>query len=62
VIGSNYFYYARHPWGSYCEYSFDIDYIPADLDWRGGDHPPEGSMYVWGPAMPESFVVNHETR
>jgi hypothetical protein len=31
VLGSNYFYYVRDPWGSYCEYSYDIDYIPAGL-------------------------------
>lgn len=60
VIGSNYFYYARDPWGSFCEYSFDIDHIPADLDWKAGEHPPEDSLYVWGPSVPENFVVNHE--
>ena len=29
VLGSNYFHYVRDPWGSYAEYSCDIDYIPA---------------------------------
>ena len=60
VLGSNYFYYVRDPWGSYCEYSFDIDFIPADMDWPAQDHPPEDSLYVWGPALPDEFVVNYE--
>jgi catechol 2,3-dioxygenase-like lactoylglutathione lyase family enzyme len=60
VLGSNYFYYVRDPWGSYAEYSFDIDFIPADMDWPAADHPPEDSIYVWGPALPEDFVVNYE--
>ena len=49
VLGSNYFHYVRDPWGSYAEFSFDIDYIPVDHDWQSGDHPPEDSFYVWGP-------------
>ncbi len=60
VLGSNYFYYVRDPWGSWCEYSFDIDYIPADLDWAAADHPGEDSFYAWGPDVPSNFVTNHE--
>jgi catechol 2,3-dioxygenase-like lactoylglutathione lyase family enzyme len=60
VLGSNYFYYARDPWGSYCEYSCGIDYIPAATDWQAIDHPAEESFYLWGPAVPPEFVVNHE--
>ena len=60
VLGSNYFHYVRDPWGSYAEYSFDIDHIPADMDWPAADHPGEDSFYVWGPRPPEDFVVNHE--
>jgi catechol 2,3-dioxygenase-like lactoylglutathione lyase family enzyme len=60
VLGSNYFHYVQDPWGSFCEYSFDIDYVPLDLDWPAADHPPEDSFYVWGPAVPEDFVTNHE--
>jgi catechol 2,3-dioxygenase-like lactoylglutathione lyase family enzyme len=60
VLGSNYFYYVRDPWGSYSEYSADIDYIPADVDWQSGDHPAEDAIYLWGPAMPEDFIVNYE--
>ena len=60
VLGSNYFYYVRDPWGSYAEYSFDIDFVPHDLDWPAADHPPHDSFYVWGPALPEDFITNYE--
>ena len=33
VLGSNYFHYVQDPWGSFSEYSADIDYIPATCDW-----------------------------
>jgi catechol 2,3-dioxygenase-like lactoylglutathione lyase family enzyme len=60
VLGSNYFRYVRDPWGSYAEYSFDIDYVAAGATWPAADHPPEDSLYVWGPALPEDFITNHE--
>ena len=60
VLGSNYFHYVRDPWGSYSEYSADIDYIPSTSDWESGDYPPEDSIYLWGPTMPSDFVLNHE--
>lgn len=60
VLGSNYFYYAQDPWGSFAEYSFGIDFIPADQDWRPGDHPAEDSLYVWGPPPPDDFITNYE--
>ncbi len=60
VLGANYFHYVRDPWGSYSEYSSDMDYIPADLDWKSGDHPGEDSFYLWGPTPPEDFVRNYE--
>ena len=60
VLGSNYFHYVRDPWGSYSEYSADIDFIPADHDWDAGDYPPEDSIYLWGPQMPGDFVHNYE--
>jgi catechol 2,3-dioxygenase-like lactoylglutathione lyase family enzyme len=60
VLGSNYFHYVRDPWGSYSEYSADMDYIPADHDWRSGDHPGEDSFFLWGPNPPEDFVRNYE--
>jgi len=60
VLGSNYFHYVRDPWRSFAEYSFDIDFIPADLDWPASEHAPEDSFYVWGPSVPEDFVTNFE--
>jgi catechol 2,3-dioxygenase len=61
VLGSNYFHYVRDPWGSYSEYSADIDYVPATCDWQGGDQPPDDSFYAWGPNLPEVFVHNYES-
>ncbi len=61
VLGSNYFHYVRDPWGSWCEYSADIDYIPVDHDWQSADHPAADAFYVWGPNPPGDFVVNHES-
>ena len=60
VLGSNYFHYVRDPWGSFSEYSFNIDYIPAAADWEPKDHPGEDSFYLWGPEMPPEFVFNAE--
>ncbi|HOY76264.1 MAG TPA: VOC family protein [Hyphomonadaceae bacterium] len=58
VLGSNYFHYVRDPWGSFAEYSFDIDFIPADVDWEAGRPSPENSFFLWGPLPPEDFVAN----
>lgn len=60
VLGSNYFHYVRDPWGSYAEYSADIDYIPATHDWEAGDFSPQDGIYLWGPEMPKDFVSNME--
>jgi len=60
VLGSNYFYYVQDPWGSFCEYSYDIDFVPSNLDWPAADHPPEDSFYLWGPPVPDYFVANCE--
>jgi catechol 2,3-dioxygenase-like lactoylglutathione lyase family enzyme len=62
VIGSNYFYYVQDPWGSFAEYSYDIDFIPASIDWPVVDHPIEDSFYVWGPPPPDYFVQNQELK
>lgn len=61
VLGSNYFYYSRDPWGSFTEYSCEIDFVPADVDWPVSDHPAEDSFYLWGPDCPADFVLNKET-
>lgn len=60
VLGSNYFHYVRDPWGSYAEYSYDIDFIAEGQPWPSGDYPPEDSLYVWGPALPRDFIINQE--
>ncbi|MBK0062455.1 MULTISPECIES: VOC family protein [unclassified Acinetobacter] len=61
VLGSNYFHYVRDPWGSYAEYSHDIDFVAHDHDWPAADHPVEDSMFVWGPNPPKDFIINYET-
>lgn len=60
VLGSNYFHYVRDPWDSYCEYSFDIDYIAAEQDWQAGSPPLENGFYLWGPKPPQDFGRNME--
>ena len=60
VLGSNYFCYIRDPWGSYCEYSANIDFVPEGYVWPAGDFQPEDSLYLWGPALPSDFVINTE--
>jgi catechol 2,3-dioxygenase-like lactoylglutathione lyase family enzyme len=60
VLGSNYFYYAQDPWGSFAEFSYDIDHVPATLDWQSGDHPADDSFFYWGPDVPAYFVENTE--
>jgi predicted enzyme related to lactoylglutathione lyase len=60
VIGSNYFFYSQDPWGSFTEYSYDIDFIGADTDWPHADHPPDDSFYLWGPNPPADFITNRE--
>lgn len=61
VLGSNYFYYVRDPWGSYAEYSHDMDFVSHDYDWPAADHPPEDSTFLWGPNPPQDFITNYET-
>jgi catechol 2,3-dioxygenase len=60
VLGSNYFHYVRDPWGSFAEYSCDIDYIPKSQQWVAGNHAPEDSLSLWGPEPPDYFIANHE--
>jgi catechol 2,3-dioxygenase-like lactoylglutathione lyase family enzyme len=60
VLGSNYFHYVRDPWGSFSEYSCDIDYIPKENRWPSADHKPEDSFYLWGPEVPREFTINCE--
>lgn len=60
VIGSNFFFYIRDPWGSFAEYFHDIDYIPEQCAWEPRDYPPEDALYRWGPPVPEDFALNRE--
>ena len=58
--GSNFFHYIRDPFGSFAEYFCDIDYIPAGAAWQPRDIPPELSLSLWGPPVPDYFPENHE--
>ena len=60
VLGSNYFFYVRDPWDSYAEYSCDIDYVPADIDWPSQSFTAENGFYLWAPPPPEDFAHDHE--
>jgi catechol 2,3-dioxygenase-like lactoylglutathione lyase family enzyme len=61
VLGSNYFHYVQDPWGSFCEYSADIDFVSAGHEWSAGDFAPEDSLYLWGPDVPEDFIRNTDS-
>jgi catechol 2,3-dioxygenase-like lactoylglutathione lyase family enzyme len=61
VLGSNFFHYIQDPWGSFAEYSADIDYVPAGFDWPTTDSPPDDSFYLWGPDVPDYFTFNTES-
>ncbi|MBI1845376.1 MAG: VOC family protein [Candidatus Rokubacteria bacterium] len=60
VIGSNFFFYIRDPWGSFAEYFHDIDYIPEDCAWQARDFPEQDALYKWGPPVPDDFGLNRE--
>ena len=60
VLGSNYFHYVRDPWGSYSEYSHDIDYVPAG-EWAARRVTPDNGFYLWGPVPPDDFAYNYES-
>jgi len=60
VIGSNFFYYVRDPWGSFAEYFHDIDIIPEGCAWEPRDFPEQDALYRWGPPVPADFGVNRE--
>jgi len=60
VIGSNFFYYIRDPWGSFAEYFHDIDFIPEQCAWEPRNFPPEDALFRWGPPLPADFAENKE--
>ena len=60
VIGSNFFYYIRDPWGSLAEYFHDLDYIPEQCAWEPRDFAEKDALYLWGPPVPPDFAENRE--
>ena len=60
VLGSNFFHYVQDPWGSFSEYSCDIDYIPKTKRWEAKHHAPDDSLSLWGPEPPDYFIANAE--
>jgi catechol 2,3-dioxygenase len=62
VLGSNFFHYVQDPWGSFAEYSADIDYVAARQEWPGAYHSAEDSLSLWGPEPPDYFIVNREAQ
>ena len=60
VLGSNYFPLCRRSMGQFQRIFGRHRLCPRDCDWKGGDHPPEDSFYVWGPNPPDDFTHNYE--
>ncbi|MEV0286962.1 VOC family protein [Kribbella sp. NPDC050820] len=56
TLGSNMFHYIRDPWGSWIEYSTDMDRITEAWKASDWDIPPA----VWCPMPPETFLANLE--
>ena len=55
VIGSNYFCYVQDPWGSFAEYSHDIDFVPAELEWHRRRSSARGFVLRLGAAAARGF-------
>jgi hypothetical protein len=51
----------KDPWGSFAEYSYGIDFVPADVRLARGRSSAGGSFYVWGPPVPDDFIVQSRT-
>lgn len=60
VIGSNYFYYVRDPWGSYAELTADMDFVEPGAAWTDRAYGMEDALYLWGPPPPANFLSNRE--
>ena len=60
VLGSNYFNYISDRWGQWWEHISDIDYIPKDTQWDGGNYDEVDGFYLWGPTVPTDFGTNTE--
>lgn len=57
TLGSNLFHYIRDPWGSWIEYTADMDRITEAWQANEWDDLPPA---VWCPMPPETFVTNLE--
>jgi catechol 2,3-dioxygenase-like lactoylglutathione lyase family enzyme len=57
TLGSNLFHYIRDPWGSWIEYSADMDRITEAWTASEWEIPPA----VWCPMPPEMFLTNLES-
>ena len=66
IYGSNYFHYVRDPWGSLCEFYWDIDFIAEKSDWTVQVASASGTslhenLFQWASAPPpEDFLKNYE--
>ncbi|MFE1985856.1 VOC family protein [Streptomyces mirabilis] len=58
TLGSNFFHYIQDPWGSWIEYSSDMDCITDSWKANDWDCPPA----VWSPEIPADFIVNQEEK
>ena len=66
IYGSNYFHYVRDPWGSLCEFFWDIDFIAEHSDWKvevasaSGESLHE-NLFQWAATPPPAdFLKNFE--
>jgi hypothetical protein len=58
TLGSNLFHYIQDPWGSWIEYSSDMDCITEN--WQANDWDcPEA---IWSPQVPADFITNQEEK
>ena len=58
TLGSNLFHYIQDPWGSWIEYSSDMDCITEN--WQPSDWDCPAA--VWSPEMPGDFITNQEEK
>ncbi|ULR55617.1 VOC family protein [Streptomyces deccanensis] len=58
TLGSNLFHYIQDPWGSWIEYSGDMDRITENWQPNDWDCPAA----IWSPDMPADFITNQEDK
>ena len=57
TLGSNLFHYIQDPWGSWIEYSSDMDCITEN--WQPNDWEDLPAA-IWSPEVPADFITNQE--